>query len=99
MISIGFKTDKGIARQDNEDSVFVLPDRNLYMIADGVCYAQGTPLEVLTKENVRHVFGIGGYASVLPNEGLDFSPAHVKVRGCGHFFRLPHLSSFCSLVD
>ena len=36
MISIGFKTDKGIARQDNEDSVFVLPDRNLYMIADGV---------------------------------------------------------------
>ena len=45
----------------------------LYMIADGVCYAQGTPLEVLTKENVRHVFGIGGYASVLPNEGLDFS--------------------------
>ena len=20
-------------------------------------------------------------------------------RGCGHFFRLPHLSSFCSLVD
>jgi len=43
------------------------------MIADGVCYAQGTPLEVLTKENVRHVFGIGGYASVLPNEGLDFS--------------------------
>ncbi|MBO4862660.1 MAG: Stp1/IreP family PP2C-type Ser/Thr phosphatase [Firmicutes bacterium] len=36
MISIGFKTDKGKTRQDNEDSVFVLPDRNLYMVADGV---------------------------------------------------------------
>ena len=36
MISIGFKTDKGLTRQDNEDAVFVLPDRNLYMVADGV---------------------------------------------------------------
>ena len=45
----------------------------LYMMADGVTYAEGTPLEVLTKENVRSVFGIGGYASVLPDDGLDFS--------------------------
>ena len=36
MISVGFKTDKGISRTNNEDSVFVLPDRNLYMVADGV---------------------------------------------------------------
>ena len=36
MISVGFKTDKGVSRTDNEDSVFVLPDRNLYMVADGV---------------------------------------------------------------
>lgn len=36
MISVGFKTDKGVARTDNQDSVFVLPDRNLYMVADGV---------------------------------------------------------------
>lgn len=36
MISAGFKTDKGISREDNQDAVFVLPDRDLYMVADGV---------------------------------------------------------------
>ena len=36
MISVGFKTDKGPAREDNQDALFVLPDRNLFMIADGV---------------------------------------------------------------
>jgi len=36
MISVGFKTDKGISRDDNQDAVFVLPDRDLFMVADGV---------------------------------------------------------------
>ena len=36
MISVGFKTDRGKNRVDNEDSVFVLPDRQIYMVADGV---------------------------------------------------------------
>ncbi len=36
MISVGFKTDKGISRGNNEDSVFVLPPRNIYLVADGV---------------------------------------------------------------
>jgi len=36
MISVGFKTDKGKSRQDNEDSVFVLPDKQIFMVADGV---------------------------------------------------------------
>ena len=36
MISVGFKTDKGASREDNQDALFVLPDRNLYMVADGV---------------------------------------------------------------
>ena len=36
MISVGFRTDKGVSRAHNEDSVFVLPDRDLYMVADGV---------------------------------------------------------------
>ena len=34
----------------------------IYMLADGVVYAEGAPLDVLTKENVQHVFGIDGYA-------------------------------------
>ncbi len=36
MISIGFKTDKGHSRQENEDSVFVMPDKRLFIVADGV---------------------------------------------------------------
>ena len=36
MISIGFKTDTGICRSNNEDSVFIMPDKQLYMVADGV---------------------------------------------------------------
>lgn len=36
MISVGFRTDKGKTRSGNEDAVFVLPDRQMYMVADGV---------------------------------------------------------------
>lgn len=36
MLSVGFKTDKGMCRSHNEDSVFVLPDQQLYIVADGV---------------------------------------------------------------
>ena len=34
--SVGFKTDKGMLRGGNEDSLFVMPDQNLYIVADGV---------------------------------------------------------------
>ena len=36
MISVGFKTDKGNLRSGNEDSLFLLPDQQLYIVADGV---------------------------------------------------------------
>ena len=36
MISVGFKTDKGMLRSGNEDALFVLPDQQLYIVADGV---------------------------------------------------------------
>ena len=36
MISVGFKTDKGMLRGGNEDSLFVLPEQQLYIVADGV---------------------------------------------------------------
>jgi len=44
----------------------------LYMISDGVVYAQGTPLEVLTRENVSHVFGISGYSYEQDKDNIDF---------------------------
>ena len=36
MISVGFKTDKGMFRSGNEDSLFVMPQQHLYIVADGV---------------------------------------------------------------
>ncbi len=36
MISVGFKTDKGNLRSGNEDSLFVMPQQHLYIVADGV---------------------------------------------------------------
>ncbi len=36
MITVGFKTDKGRKRNDNEDSLFVIPDKKIFIVADGV---------------------------------------------------------------
>lgn len=36
MIQVGFKSDKGIKRKNNEDAYFVMPAENVYIIADGV---------------------------------------------------------------
>ena len=36
MITAGFKTDKGKKRKDNEDSIFVIPDKKIFIVADGV---------------------------------------------------------------
>lgn len=45
----------------------------LYMLCDGTVYAQGEPLDVLTEENVSHVFGIRGYAYINEQGNRDFS--------------------------
>lgn len=44
----------------------------LYMLSDGVVFAEGEPLDVLTMENVQHVFGISGYAAANQSGNLDF---------------------------
>jgi len=36
MIHAGFRTDAGKKRRNNEDSYFILPGSNIYMVADGV---------------------------------------------------------------
>ena len=36
MIEVGFKSDKGLKRDINEDAFFTIPEENLFMIADGV---------------------------------------------------------------
>ena len=36
MIQVGFKSDKGIRRTNNEDACFVIPADHVYIVADGV---------------------------------------------------------------
>lgn len=36
MIQVGFKSDKGIRRDNNEDACFIVPSEDVYIIADGV---------------------------------------------------------------
>jgi len=36
MVEVGFKSDKGLKRCNNEDAFFVIPESNIYMVADGV---------------------------------------------------------------
>ena len=36
MMQVGFKTDKGKKRHRNEDSLFVMPQESIYIVADGV---------------------------------------------------------------
>ena len=36
MVQIGFKSNKGIIRKNNEDACFVIPGSDVYIVADGV---------------------------------------------------------------
>jgi len=36
MLEVGFKSDKGLKRKNNEDAFFVIPESNIFMVADGV---------------------------------------------------------------
>lgn len=36
MLQVGFKTNKGMVRTHNEDACFIIPERNVYIVADGV---------------------------------------------------------------
>lgn len=36
MVQIGFKCNKGIVRENNEDACFVIPGQDVYIVADGV---------------------------------------------------------------
>ena len=36
MIEVGFKSDKGLKRKNNEDAFFVIQEENVFIVADGV---------------------------------------------------------------
>jgi len=36
MLEVGFNSDRGLKRKNNEDAFFVIPENNIFMVADGV---------------------------------------------------------------
>ena len=63
MLSAGFKTDQGRCRDNNEDSLFVLPNHRMYMVADGV--GGNRSGEVASRAAVSYV------ASYVDSHSLD----------------------------
>lgn len=63
MLSAGFKTDRGRCRDNNEDSLFVLPNHRMYMVADGV--GGNRSGEVASRAAVSYV------ASYVDSHSLD----------------------------
>lgn len=53
MLQIGFKCNRGVVRKNNEDACFVIPNKDVYIVADGVGgnnsgeIASGTAVEEL----------------------------------------------------
>ena len=45
----------------------------IYMIHDGRVFAEGRPLDVMTRENIRTVFEIEGYAEQKEDGNIDFT--------------------------
>ncbi len=72
MLQVGFRTNKGKVRTHNEDACFILPEKNIYIIADGVGGSSGGEIASRTA-----IYEITQY--VLENE-LPEDDSAVSVR-------------------
>ena len=55
MAQIGFKSNKGVVRKNNEDACFVIPGSNVYIVADGV--GGNNSGEVASRTAVENIAG------------------------------------------
>lgn len=65
-MQVGFKTDRGLRRKNNEDACFILPSDKVYVIADGV--GGGNAGEIASRTAVSQ---IAGYIDRNPVEPTD----------------------------
>jgi protein phosphatase len=65
MLELGFKSDKGIRRGNNEDACFVIPSSDVYIVADGVGGASSG--EIASRTAVSR---IADYVDKHPLNGL-----------------------------
>lgn len=58
MLQVGFRTNKGRVRTHNEDACFIIPEKNVYMVADGVGGNSGGEIASRTAiyEITQHIY-------------------------------------------
>lgn len=61
MAQIGFKSNTGVIRDNNEDACFVIPSHNVYVVADGV--GGNNAGEIASRTAVR---GVAEYVAATP---------------------------------
>ena len=66
MIQIGFKSNRGIVRENNEDACFVIPGSDVYVVADGV--GGNNSGEVASRTAVEE---IAGYVNAVDIRSLE----------------------------
>lgn len=64
MVQIGFKSNAGVVRDNNEDACFVIPSHDVYVVADGVGGNNGG--EIASRTAVR---GVAEYVDTTPIGG------------------------------
>ena len=65
-MQVGFKTDRGMRRHNNEDACFILPSSKVYVVADGV--GGGNAGEIASRTAVSQ---IAGYIDRNPMEPTE----------------------------
>ena len=65
-MQVGFKTDRGMRRHNNEDACFILPSSRVYVVADGV--GGGNAGEIASRTAVSQ---IAGYIDRNPMEPTE----------------------------
>ncbi len=69
MAQIGFKSNKGVVRKNNEDACFVIPGSNVYIVADGV--GGNNSGEVASRTAVENIAGFVNDNDIRSNTTPD----------------------------
>ena len=64
-MQVGFKSDRGLRRKNNEDACFILPSNRVYVIADGV--GGGNAGEIASRTAVSQIAGYIDKTPVSPD--------------------------------
>ncbi len=63
-MQVGFKSDRGLRRKNNEDACFILPSNRVYVVADGV--GGGNAGEIASRTAVSQIAGYIDKSPVAP---------------------------------